>query len=264
VESQINQAQARLNELTATKRLTEESAELRAARSSLAALQRQKADLERSADDEVQVSPNPMYVEASKRRDDASAAVLVAERQLASLRKNQRSLQDRQKKAPEIRDQAARLASELETAKQDLDLRTKELAQAEARLRDIANERQLSFRVAGAPAAPGRPSGPAPALLALGGLVLGAGAGIALAWTLDAKDRSFRDVETVSEFVGVPSLGAIGRIETPDEAARRRAQTLRTAAFVGAFGLVAAGIAAWAVVAEPSATDTASSGEIVR
>jgi len=84
-------------------------------------------------------------------------------------------------------------------------------------------------------------------LYALGGLVLGAGVGLAVAAALDRADRSLRDVDVAADVLGVPSLGAIDRIVTAADAAADRAMRLRRAVAMGALAAVALGCAGVAV-----------------
>ena len=90
-----------------------------------------------------------------------------------------------------------------------------------------------------APAKPRSPAGPGALVLALAGLVVGAGVGLGVAFALDAMDRSFREVDAVSQFLGIPAMGAIQIIQTPSEAAQSRGVKRRRTAVLAALAVVA-------------------------
>ena len=64
------------------------------------------------------------------------------------------------------------------------------------------------------PRIPLSPFKPNKVVVALGGLLVGLAFGAALVFGLEFLDKSFIDVEEAKEFLGVPLLGAISRIET--------------------------------------------------
>src|SRR5207253_7521707 len=117
--------------------------------------------------------------------------------------------------------------------------RAQDLAKAERALVDIRDRGTLAIRTLDPPARPNKPSGPGALLLALVGLVVGAGAGVGVAITLDAMDRSFREVEAVSEFLGVPTMGAIHAIRTPTETAALRGASRRKTAMLLLLAVIA-------------------------
>jgi hypothetical protein len=64
-------------------------------------------------------------------------------------------------------------------------------------------------------------------------------AGAAVAITKNGMDKSFREIELVAPFLGVPTLGAIESIETADELARRATGERRRTTVLVALGLIA-------------------------
>ena len=83
------------------------------------------------------------------------------------------------------------------------------------------------------------PSKPNRVLLALGGLFVGMVMGFVMVFALEFLDKSFLDVEDAKEFLGVPLLGAISKIQT-DESLRLEKEKHRwiySLAFI--FGMLA-------------------------
>nr|HPN56671.1 hypothetical protein [Candidatus Omnitrophota bacterium] len=64
------------------------------------------------------------------------------------------------------------------------------------------------------PRVPLQPFQPNRTLVALIGAVIGLALGIGLVFLLEFLDKSFIDVEEAKDFLGVPLLGAISKIET--------------------------------------------------
>ncbi|MBF0483987.1 MAG: hypothetical protein HQL25_04710 [Candidatus Omnitrophica bacterium] len=72
------------------------------------------------------------------------------------------------------------------------------------------------------PRVPLYPVKPNRILVALGGLFLGLIAGVGLVFSAEFLDKSFLDVEDAKEFLGVPLLGAISKINTEESLAVER------------------------------------------
>jgi uncharacterized protein involved in exopolysaccharide biosynthesis len=257
VESELNKARNALNEMTIKKRWTDDHPDVQTTRANIAELEKQKAELEKNAPVEETLIPNPIFAEYTKLKGEAKSQLLVSERRVAGLRLAEKDLQAKKLQAPPVRGQRARLEDELKGAKQVLDDRQKELARAEDKFETIDKERQLNFKVIDEPLPPRAPSGPGPAIFALGGLVLGAGAGLGLAWILDVNDRSFRDVDAAAAFLGLPSLGAIHALETPAGTAAAKAAATRRLAVVAVLGVLAVTLAASALLSAKRAAPPA-------
>lgn len=260
VESELNNARRRLNELTITKKYTDEHPEVMAAAKYVKDLEGQKADLEKNAPVSKDHQPNPMYAKLKELEMEAQSALLVAEKSLQQLRLNEKSLQENIKLAPPVRARQSGLDGDLKSAQQFVEDCRIALSKAEARLEQLDSERQLSFETVDAPLPPRGPAGPSPLLFAFAGVVIGGGAGLGVAWILEIQDHSFREVDAVAGFLGVPSLGAIHMIETPSEAAEARTKSSRKLAAVAALGFVAvalAGAAVWSAsrASEPRAAE---------
>ena len=82
-----------------------------------------------------------------------------------------------------------------------------------------ASKEGAKYTILDPPRVPLEPSKPNRILLALGGLILGMIIGFAVVFGLEFLDKSFLDVEDAKEFLGVPLLGAISKIQT-DESIR--------------------------------------------
>lgn len=243
VEAEIRKARTKLSDLVGGRKYAEEHPEVVAQRRYVAELETQKTDLERNAPVEVQLTPNPLYEEWSRLRDEAKNALVVAEMRVAGLRKNERHLQEVKKQAPPVLAQQQRLAAAVKAEEEQVAARRLELEKSDEKLRTIDDERRLDVRVADAPKAPDTPAGPHVALFALGGLGLGAAAGLGIVVVADARDRSFRRADAAARFLGVPSIGAIGTIETPAESQAAGAALRRRAGVTLILGLAAAALA---------------------
>ena len=79
------------------------------------------------------------------------------------------------------------------------------------------------------------------AKLALASLAGGMAVGIALMFGMEYTDRSFRNVEDAAHYLGVPVLGSIPTIHTPQEAAVRRARRIKVLLAFVLLALVIAG-----------------------
>lgn len=80
------------------------------------------------------------------------------------------------------------------------------------------------YTVLDPPRIPLSPFQPNKFLVAVGGLLVGVGAGAALIFLLEFLDKSFIDVEEAKEFLGVPLLGAISKINTERSLNKERDQ----------------------------------------
>jgi uncharacterized protein involved in exopolysaccharide biosynthesis len=249
LDSQIRETEAKLKELKEEQKRPEDDADVQGARAALAGLALQKAELERTAPETTETVENPIYVENAKRRDEAQAQVFVAEQQLAGCRKNERVLQDKLRKVPEVAAARDKLVAARDAARHEAEAKTAEAAAAEKRLAELEGERRLEFRVTVAPEPAQSPAGTHPALLALCGLAFGGAAGVGVAFSLDSRDRSFRDADAVAALLEIPALGGVPEIATEEEKAVVRGKAARKLAAVAAIGCAAFGVVAWAVVA---------------
>lgn len=241
IEQRIADAQAALAAAEAG------SPEAKAADEAVAAAREERRVLEAEARSVEEVVANPLHAEYQAKHLEATSALGIADIKLREMRKTERDLQSRVKQAVPVRARLVELDAAVAGTASAHESRRTGLAAAEARLAEIERDQGLSFTVVEPPLRPDAPAGPGPVLYALGGLVLGAGIGLAAAAALDRADRSLRDVDVAADVLGVPSLGAIDRIVTAADAAADRAMRLRRAVAVGALAAVALGCAGVAV-----------------
>jgi len=79
-----------------------------------------------------------------------------------------------------------------------------------------ASKEGAKYTILDPPRVPLEPSKPNRVLLAISGLILGMVIGFGLVFAMEFLDKSFLDVEDAKEFLGVPLLGAISKIQTED------------------------------------------------
>lgn len=187
-----------------------------------------------------QKQTNEQYAALSKALRDLQGKVDSAGRRRARLKEQERDQRELAKRTPEIVAKDKELAAAEEASKKEHDARVTSLARARQTLEELQRKGALAIREVEAPSAPRSPSGPAPAVLGLAGLLAGAGIGLTAALTLHSMDRSFRDPGAVSAFLGVPTIGAVRLIQTPAEAAHRRHARRRRTALLSACAIFAA------------------------
>ena len=79
-----------------------------------------------------------------------------------------------------------------------------------------ASKEGAKYTILDPPRVPLAPISPNRLLIAVSGLILGLVIGLSWVFAMEFLDKSFIDVEDAKEFLGVPLLGAISKIETED------------------------------------------------
>ena len=187
-----------------------------------------------------QKQTNEQYAALSKALRDLQGKVDSAGRRRARLKEQERDQRDLAKRTPEIVAKDRELAAAEAAAKKEQDARVTALARARQTLEELQRKGALAISEVEAPAVPRNPSGPAPAVLGLAGLLAGGVIGLSAALTLHSMDRSFRDPGAVSAFLGVPTIGAVRLIQTPAEAAQRRHARRRRVTMLSAGAILSA------------------------
>ncbi len=248
IDTRIRDIQEKLERLTEIEKKTDEHPDVKAYRKILRSLQDERAELLRDGTVRRIERPNPMYesLQAELRKIDAQ--LLVATRTLGFLRKQEADLAEQASKKPEVTAQHEKLKQDEVRARALHTARSDELTKVRNHLDTLRNQRHLIINVTNPPVPPRSPAGPGALVIALAGLVAGAGVGAGLAYALHVLDHSFREVDVVSEFLGVPTMGAIHLIQTPPEAAVRRARRRRGVAMLGILAVIAGGTLALALV----------------
>lgn len=240
IEADIREVRRQIIKLQEENGYTDENPKIKALRKTidtydgdLARVRAEKTTVKRSVE-------NPLYHAILKERREARTRLGVAERELQLARAREVELLAETKKAPEFERERDELARAKSAAQKRHDEAQVKLQDAKTHLENLRKERVLRFRTLDAPQAPRHPAGPGPLLIALAGLVVGLGSGAGIAYLLDLTDHSFRNVEDVSEYLSIPTLGAVHVILTPDELARRRSRKWRRLALLAVLGLAAA------------------------
>jgi len=183
--------------------------------------------------------PNEQWVKLDDALRAAESRLNGANLELRQANAQEKELEELAKRTPEHEAKATALTEAESTARKAYETRAQALLAAETTLADLRARGALAVRSIDPQTRPSRPSGPGALALALAGLVLGAGLGVSVAVGKAATDPSFHRAESVSDFLGVPSLGAVGVIQTPSEVGERLALRRRRIAMLCALGLVA-------------------------
>jgi uncharacterized protein involved in exopolysaccharide biosynthesis len=226
---------------------TDEYPDVKAKKAELADLEREKSALEQMKSTKVTRKSNTTWELYEKERRDAESDLFRAQRQLAVLNQQLVEIKSLQEQLPPVKQKYDTLVAAKTAASNELQERQKELGNAERQLATYRNERALNFTVIDPPQRPRGPSGPGPSLFAAAGLAAGLVLGCGVAYVLNVQDKSFREVETVTAFLGVPTLGAIHAIETPEETRASGQARGRQLIVLGALAIVALGCVGYAM-----------------
>ncbi len=244
-----------------SKNWTDEYPDVKAKLAELADLEREKAELEQKTRTKVTRKANSTWELYDKERRDAESDLFRAQRQLTVLNQQLVEIKNLQEQLPPVKQKYDTLVAAKTAAANELQERQKELGNAERQLATYRNERALNFTVIDPPQRPRGPSGPGPALFAAAGLVAGLALGCGVAYVLNMQDKSFREVESVTAFLGVPTLGAIHAIETPEEVRVSGQARVRQLIVLGGLAVVALGCVVFALQHDAERVRTAVGAE---
>ena len=244
VNESIAAAHEDLRNLTVNEKRAETDADVVALRARLTGLDEAKKRLLAAAPLMATTQPSEQWTKLFKARSEAQSQLDAASRQLRALAVAEKDHEAVARRTPELEARRGELMCVETEAKSQFDARTAALARSEEALAARRARGTLVIRAQEAPEEPGSPTGPGAAVLALCGMILGLCAGLASAFALESMDHSFREADAVTGFLGVPTIGAVDTIETPAEAARRRAQKRRSTAKLSALAAVAAVVVA--------------------
>ena len=180
-------------------------------------------------------SPNPAYTSLQSIRAERQANVQALEARKAALQSDISALIAAQADEPAVAAEANRISRDYQVLKDKYDelLRNRE----EMRLRgQVETERSaFKFEVIDQPTAPRRPAAPNRPLLLFVVLILGIGAGSAVAFVMGQLTSSFTTSDKLQRTLDLPVIGTISRSMTD---AARRHEKLRLKQFLaGAGGL---------------------------
>jgi uncharacterized protein involved in exopolysaccharide biosynthesis len=184
--------------------------------------------------------PNEQWVKLDDAIRAADSRLNASNMELRQAGAQEKELEEISKRTPEREAKATELSDAEAAARKAYESRAQALLAAETTLSELRARGSLAVRSVEPPSRPTRPAGPGAFALALAGLVLGAGVGAGVAVGRAATDRSFHQAELVADILGVPSMGAVGVIQTPSEVGERRKSERRQVVTLCALGLAAA------------------------
>jgi polysaccharide chain length determinant protein (PEP-CTERM system associated) len=223
LETQMDQLRLQYTDLhpdiQATKRLIEKLQEQKKAEGTIG-----------SAGSRIQ---NPVYQQLTIAIAEADATVSSLGARVAEYQRRYNELRNASNMIPEVEQQYTQLMRNYDVYRQNYDalLTRRESVTMSGEVESKTDT--VDFRVIDPPFVPSTPSWPnRPLLLSLvtlGGL----GAGIAVAFLLSQMRRTVTDRRVLRELTGLPLLGAVSRVETPETLRRRRKGLLTYVAALG-------------------------------
>jgi capsular polysaccharide biosynthesis protein len=247
IEEKIATSKEHVRQLTTVDKRADTDPDVAAERKAIAEAEDEKKKLIAEAPQTEQRRENEQWAQLTRAKGETQSRLDAANRQLKLLVETEKEQEELARRTPEFEANAAKLDAAYETAKEAHDKVAAELAKAQT---DLSAERargELAIHTILAAEKPHSPAGPGALVLAGMGLALGAIAGFVAACVLDATDHSFRDEASVTQFLGVPTLGAVRVIETPAEAAQRRARRRKSSAVLAVLGVAALAVVAVAL-----------------
>ncbi|PZN32865.1 MAG: chain-length determining protein [Proteobacteria bacterium] len=247
--SRIQETRARLDELLL--RFTERHPDVIAARETLAALEeRQRAELEalrRGDPDAAAVtgaSANPIYQSIQLQLNEVDVEIAALRGQLADHRRSEARLRQLVDTVPEVEAEYARLTRDYDVTRATYNTLLERLERA--RLSGDAEATGIvKFDIVDPPSVSFGPVSPNRPVLLLGVLVVGLGAGGAIAWLMHMLKPVFFSARSLAEVTGLDVLGTVSAAWVDKQRAAVRRGVLRYSAASAA--LLAAFVVAVAV-----------------
>lgn len=174
---------------------------------------------------------NPAYVNLLTNIQAAANDIEALRRQRADLQEKLTMYRQRLEAAPQVEQEYLALTRDYENAHaKHQEIMNKIL---EARIAEGMEESQKAekFTIIDAAVYPEKPVSPKRGLIFLAGVILSLGAGLSMVALTENLDHSVKSVDELAWLTGLPVLGSIARIVTPEDAARKkqRQKTLWTA-----------------------------------
>ncbi|MBA4766247.1 MAG: chain-length determining protein [Porphyrobacter sp.] len=222
------QAQTQLAELRG-RGLTESHPDVVSTNKQVAILARQAA----AAGDDAGGTPNPAYASLVAIKSERQASVEALQARRAALQSNAAALMASQASEPAVAAEANRISRDYDVLRQNYEklLQDREALKTRGKVEDKAS--QFRFDIIQQPGVPQNPAAPNRPLLLLGVLVVGIGAGVAVAYALGQLKSSFATPQKLERAFDLPVIGAISL--TVSEAARA-IEAKRLKQFAGACG----------------------------
>ncbi|MCL6622731.1 MAG: hypothetical protein K6T55_11615 [Syntrophobacterales bacterium] len=184
---------------------------------------------------------NPAYINLLTSIQAAANDIAALKKQRAELQAKLRVYRDRLERAPQVEQEYLALTRDYQNAHaKHQEVMNKIL---EARIAEGMEEAQKAerFTLIDPAVYPERPVSPNRLLILLAGLVLGMGGGLGLVALREHLDHTIKSAEELAWLTGLPVLGRISRIITPEDRARearRRRLAWTVAGLSVAVGLV--------------------------
>lgn len=228
----LQQAQTQLAELRA-RGLTDNHPDVVSTTKQVAILARQAA----AAGDDAGGTPNPAWSSLVAIKSERQASVEALQARRAALQSNFAALMASQASEPTVAAEANRISRDYDVLRKNYEklLEDREALRTRGKVEDKAS--QFRFDIIQQPTVPQKPAAPNRPLLLLGVLIVGIGAGAALAYALAQLKSSFATAQKLERAFDLPVIGAISL--TVSDAVRVTEQK-RLKQFAGACaGLVA-------------------------
>jgi len=209
----LQQAQTQLAELR-SRGLTDNHPDVVATTKQVAILARQAA----AAGDDAGGTPNPAHASLIAIRSERQAAVEALQARRAALQSNAAGLIASQASEPAVAAEANRISRDYDVLRKNYEklLEDREALRTRGEVEDKAS--QFRFDVIQQPGVPQTPAAPNRPLLLLGVLIIGVGAGVAVAYTLAQLKSSFATPQKLERSFDLPVIGSISL--TVSDAAR--------------------------------------------
>jgi polysaccharide chain length determinant protein (PEP-CTERM system associated) len=235
-QAALLQAQTQLAELRA-RGLTDSHPDVVSTTKQVALLTRQAAAFGADAGG----APNPAYASLVAIRSERQASVEALQARRAALQSNAAALMASQASEPAVAAEANRISRDYDVLRKNYEklLEDREALRTRGKVEDKAS--QFRFDVIQQPGVPQKPAAPNRPLLLFGVLIVGMGAGVAVAYALSQLKSSFATAQKLERAFDLPVIGAISL--TISEAARE-VEKRRLKQFGGA----CAGLAAMFVI----------------
>jgi polysaccharide chain length determinant protein (PEP-CTERM system associated) len=193
-----------------------------------------KIDLaERKSDPAGARIQNPVYQQLTIAIAEADATVSSLGARVAEYQRRYGELRNASNMIPQVEQEYTQLTRDYDVYRQNYDALLKRRESVTMSGEVESKTDTVDFRVIDPPFVPSQPAFPnRPLLLSLvtlGGL----GAGIAAAFLLSQLRRTVTDRRVLRELTGLPLLGAVSRVETPETLRRKRKGLLTYAAALG-------------------------------
>lgn len=179
---------------------------------------------------------NPLYVSLRSMTAEKEAQVSAAQIRKSQLEAAMAQLSSNQAEAPGVVAEQARLNRDYEVLKRQYDKLLEDREQVRLRADAQSNTDAIRFKIIDPPSNPSSPALPGRPLLLTGVLLLGLGAGLAAAFAKSHLQRTFPTQARLAALTGLPVLGAVSEVLTPEHQLKRR-QALKY--FAGAGGALA-------------------------